>query len=56
MAAAVAAVTGHAPRAITGGGFETDGDPAALRALAHSHGWRLQTDPDGMPRLLPPPP
>ena len=56
LAAAVAVVTGHAPRAIAAGGLETDGDPAVLRALAYSHGWRLETDPDGMPRLLPPTP
>jgi coenzyme F420-0:L-glutamate ligase/coenzyme F420-1:gamma-L-glutamate ligase len=56
VADAVATATGRAPRPLPGGGLEVAADPVVARALALAHGWRMETDPHGMARLLPPTP
>jgi coenzyme F420-0:L-glutamate ligase/coenzyme F420-1:gamma-L-glutamate ligase len=54
VTAAVLAVTGTLPRPLAGGGLEVEAEVAVLRPLAHAHGWRLETDPHGPARMLPP--
>ncbi len=54
--AALAEVTRRVPEPLPGGGFTVDGDVRGLTALALALGWRVEADPAGQARVLPPSP